>query len=203
MTRQPRAGKAAAIPPDAVTAHRDIRLPMGDDRLFVGSVAKSFRILELLSESGRALTLMELAERSGLGKSATQRAAHTLRVLGYLSQHPETRAYSLSYRMLELTHTVLAEDRVRMVSMPLLEALNNSCGETVNLTRLAGTEVVFIARFPSRHSVSVDPRNRRSATSPSARRCSTAAAGSSGQSTSPLRRLGCRSLGCSSTMVPT
>ena len=133
-----------------------VRLSPGGDRLFVGSVAKSFQILELLCASGRGLTLMELAERSGLGKSACQRAAHTLRVLGYLSQHPDSRAYSLSYRMLELTHTVLAEDRVRMASLPHLEALSHACGETVNLTRLAGTEVVFIARFPSRHSVSVD-----------------------------------------------
>lgn len=181
MTRQPRAGKAAVFPPasgprpgrqtvpraetgaparsgtveDPDAAGRDVR-QSGADRLFIGSVAKSFQILELLSTSGRGLTLMELAERSGLGKSAAQRATHTLRALGYLSQHPESRAYSLSYRMLELTHTVLAEDRVRMASLPHLEALSQACGETVNLTRLAGTDVVFIARFPSRHSVSVD-----------------------------------------------
>ena len=115
---------AAGSDEDAVATERRIRLPIAGDRLFVGAVAKSFQVLELLSASGRGLTLMELAERSGLGKSATQRAAHTLRVLGYLSQHPDTRAYSLSYRMLELTHTVLAEDRVRMASLPHLEALS-------------------------------------------------------------------------------
>ena len=134
----------------------DIEAPDTDDRLFVGSVAKSFQVLELLNEAQGPLTLVEIAHRSGLGKSAAQRATHTLRVLGYLSQHPETRAYALSSKMLEFTHTVLAQDRVRAIALPLLESLNHACGETVNLTRLEGDEVVFIARFPSQHTVSVD-----------------------------------------------
>ena len=144
---------AAGSDEDAVATERRIRLPIAGDRLFVGAVAKSFQVLELLSASGRGLTLMELAERSGLGKSATQRAAHTLRVLGYLSQHPDTRAYSLSYRMLELTHTVLAEDRVRMASLPHLEALSHACGETVNLTRW------LAPKSSSSHAFRVDIRS--------------------------------------------
>lgn len=38
---------------------------------------------------------------------------HTLKLLGYLRQHPATRAYALSGRMLEFGHTVLATDRLR------------------------------------------------------------------------------------------
>ncbi|MGE0315258.1 MAG: IclR family transcriptional regulator [Lautropia sp.] len=128
----------------------------GDDRLFIGSVAKCFRVLELLNASDGPLGLVEIARQSGLGKSAAQRATHTLRELGYLRQHPDTRAYALSSKMLDFTHTVLAQDRVRSVAMPALEALNRHCGETVNLTRLEGEEVVYVARFPSMHAVSVD-----------------------------------------------
>jgi IclR family pca regulon transcriptional regulator len=126
------------------------------DRLFIGSVAKCFAVLELLNEADRPLSLAEIARRSNFGKSAAQRATHTLRVLGYLRQHPDTRAYALSSKMLEFTHTVLAQDRVRSLALPLLEALNRICGETVNLSRLEGSEVVIIARFPSLHAVSVD-----------------------------------------------
>lgn len=129
-------------------------LPGG--RLFIASVAKCFRILELLNERDRPLTFTEIAREVDFDRSAVQRATHTLRVLGYLTQHPSTRAYSLSSKMLDFTHTVLAQDRVRTVAHPLLEALNRESGETVNLTRLEGCEVVFIARFPSAHAVSVD-----------------------------------------------
>ena len=134
---------------------RDDREP-ADDRLFIGSVAKCFRVLELLNESRAPLGLVDIARRSGLGKSAVQRATHTLRVLGYLRQHPDTRAYTLSSKMLEFTHTVLAQDRVRSAALPALEALNRHCRETVNLSRLEGDEVVIVARFPSMHAVSVD-----------------------------------------------
>lgn len=126
------------------------------DRLFIASVAKCFRILELLNERDGPLTFTEIAREVDFDRSSVQRATHTLRVLGYLTQHPSTRAYALSSKMLDFTHTVLAQDRVRAVALPLLEALNRESGETVNLTRLEGCEVVFIARFPSIHAVSVD-----------------------------------------------
>ncbi len=128
------------------------------DRLFIGSVARCFRVLEALSAADRPLALTELVRRVDLDKSAVQRTTHTLRVLGYLRQHPETRAWSLSSKMLAFTDSVLAQDRMREVALPLLGALNRECGETVNLTRLEDTEVVFIARFPSIHAVSVDLR---------------------------------------------
>lgn len=142
--KRPRNSAAASAPPGA------------DNRLFIGSVAKCFRILEILNASDRALTLTEIARRVDFDKSSVQRTTHTLRVLGYLRQHPETRAYALSSKMLEFTHTVQAQDRVRSVARPMLEDLNRECGETVNLTRLEGFDVVYVARYPSVHAVSVD-----------------------------------------------
>ena len=85
-----------------------------------------------------------------------QRLTHTLRILGYIRQHPTPRAYSLSGRMLEFGHTVLATDRLREKAYPFLERLNRRTGETVNLMELEGDEIVYVARFPSLHAVSVD-----------------------------------------------
>lgn len=154
-SNRPRSLAPVARSGPAERTPRDTRKP-DDDRLFVGSVAKCFRVLELLNESTAPMGLVDIARGSGLGKSAAQRATHTLRVLGYLRQHPETRSYALSSKMLEFTHTVLAQDRVRSVALPALEALNRHCRETVNLSRLEGDEVVIVARFPSMHAVSVD-----------------------------------------------
>jgi len=126
------------------------------DRLFIGSVGKCFRVLEALNANGHPLTLTALAAAAGLDRSATQRITHTLGRLGYLRQHPETRTWSLGTRLLEFGHTVLAYDRLRECALPLLEALNRVTGETVNLMELEGLEIVYVARFPSRHAVSVD-----------------------------------------------
>jgi len=126
------------------------------DRLFIGSIGKCFRVLEALGADGQPMTLTALAAASGLDRSATQRITHTLGRLGYLRQHPDTRAWSLGTRLLEFGHTVLANDRLRACALPLLETLNQRTGETVNLMELEGQEIVYVARFPSRHAVSVD-----------------------------------------------
>ena len=127
-----------------------------DHPLFVASVAKAFHLLEALNVAGRAVALTELTALSGMERSAVQRIAHTLKALGYLRQHPVTRAYTLSGRMLEFGHTVLATDRLREKAYPHLETLNRSTGETVNLMEMEGDDIVYVARFPSVHAVSVD-----------------------------------------------
>ncbi len=130
--------------------------PDPTDRLFVGSIGKCFRVLETLGAHGAPMTLTALAAAAGLDRSATQRITHTLGVLGYLRQHPESRAWSLGTRLIEFGHAVLSTDGLREVALPHLDALNRRCGETVNLMELEGHEIVYVARFPSRHAVSVD-----------------------------------------------
>jgi DNA-binding IclR family transcriptional regulator len=97
-----------------------------------------------------------VAHLTGVDRSAVQRITHTLRVLGYLRQDSATRAMRLSGRMLEFGHTVLATNQLRERAQPHLEALNRRTGETVNLMELEGDEIVYVARFPSVHAVSVD-----------------------------------------------
>ncbi|MCL4760312.1 MAG: IclR family transcriptional regulator [Burkholderiales bacterium] len=144
-----RAGKTTKATKDAP--------PIGaDERLFLSSVAKAFKVLEVLSESRSALTLTELVPRVELDKSAVQRLTHTLRVLGYVRHHPGTRAYCLSSRMLEFGYAMQAHDIVRAAAHPVLERLNRETGETINLSFLEGTEVVYVARYSSVHAVNID-----------------------------------------------
>ncbi|MFC4275373.1 IclR family transcriptional regulator [Achromobacter aloeverae] len=128
----------------------------GTDRLFVNSVAKCFRALETFNAAQRPLSLKELTELSGLEKSAAQRLTHTLCILGYLRQHPRTRAYVLSSRLLEFSYSMLVTDLIREAAEPHLRALNLACRETVNLMDLEGNEIVYVLRYPSSHPVSVD-----------------------------------------------
>lgn len=130
--------------------------PEAESALFIGSVAKTFRVLEALNTAGRMVGLTELAASTGLDRSAVQRITHTLRVLGYLRQDAQTRAFQLSGRMLEFGHTMLATDALRQRALPHLEALNHRTTETVNLMELEGEDIVYVARYPSLHAVSVD-----------------------------------------------
>ncbi|QHJ00935.1 helix-turn-helix domain-containing protein [Xylophilus rhododendri] len=155
-------GKAAATGTAPETAEpqaeapQDLLAEFAGDRLFILSVGKCFHLLECMSAAQRALSLGELAQLSGLDKSAAQRLTHTLCKLGYLRQHAQTRAYQLSPRLLEFGHSVLQVDIVREIAEPFLQELNQACRETVNLMELEGRDIVYVLRYPSSHPVSVD-----------------------------------------------
>jgi DNA-binding IclR family transcriptional regulator len=139
------------------TTSSDPLLPAGaDERLFLNSVAKAFRLLEVLSASRTGQSLTELVPRLGMDKSAIQRLTHTLKALGYIRHYPGTRAYCLSSKMLEFGYSMQAHDVVRAVAHPVLEQLSRETGETINLSFLEGTDVVYVARYPSAHAVNVD-----------------------------------------------
>lgn len=148
--RQRRRGTPVPMPPAAEER------PAGDHPLFVGSIAKCFEVLEALNAAARPVALTELAALAKLERSAVQRITHTLRALGYLRQHPQSRAFTIAGRMLDFGHTVLATDPVRAKAYPFLQRLNATTGETVNLMELEGHDIVYVARFPSTHAVSVD-----------------------------------------------
>jgi IclR family pca regulon transcriptional regulator len=126
------------------------------DNLFVGSVGKCFDILEILNEARVPLTLTEIVKISGMNKSTVQRFTHTLKMLGYIAQHPLTRSYILSSKMLRFGETILSTDPVREIAQPHLGKLNQACKETVNLVKLEGRDIIYVSRFSGLHPVSVN-----------------------------------------------
>jgi DNA-binding IclR family transcriptional regulator len=122
----------------------------------VGSVEKAFEILRVLSSAPTPLGLSEVARVSGMGKSAVQRFLHTLTWLGYISQDKETKAYSITARILDLAHSYLGADSIREKATQYLRAVNLETEETVNLTLLDRISVVYLLRYPGFHEISVD-----------------------------------------------
>ena len=127
-----------------------------DARLFVGGLAKGLSLLSAIAKAGRPVSIPEAAALTGFDRSTAQRMLHTLRALGFLRQEEASRRYVLAARVLDLAHGFLQADMLRRVALPFLEDLARRCEETVNLTELDGGDVVYVARFPSRHVVSVD-----------------------------------------------
>lgn len=124
--------------------------------LMVQSVAKAFRVLEGFDAKHPSMTLSQIAERTDLDLSAAQRFAHTLQALGYLSKDPKTRQFGLSVKSLDLANHYIRTSRLVDRAMPLLQHLSKETEETINLTVLDGTMIVFISRFLSRHMLNTD-----------------------------------------------
>ena len=65
--------------------------PASDPAWFVASVEKAFQVLRAFESRQRSLSLTEIADVTGLDKSAVQRFTYTLADLGYLKKDKETR----------------------------------------------------------------------------------------------------------------
>lgn len=128
----------------------------GKSDLFVSSVEKAFKVLELYAETQTEMGLSDVTQHTGMGKSAAQRSLYTLCALGYLTQDLQTKAFRLSEKVLRLVGTPPDIENLKAKAKPILEQANVHYEETINLTLLEGTDVVYVLRFPSKHVLSVD-----------------------------------------------
>ena len=115
------------------------------------------RALTVLLEIGAApesgLTLAACAGILGYSKPTTHRILRTLASRGFLRLDEERGIYTLGLTLLRLGMDFLENLDLRRESLPLLQALADSTGETVHLGVLNGSEVVYIEKVESRHAV--------------------------------------------------
>jgi len=124
-----------------------------EDPLYVRSIEKVFRVLSAFGAGTPTLSLAQVGTLAGVDKSAAQRFTHTLERLGYLHKDAETKRFALTPRSLDLgCHYIRASPLVQR-AMPYLLDLSRTAEESVSLTVLDDTEVVYVVRFISRHMV--------------------------------------------------
>lgn len=121
-----------------------------DDPLFVASLEKGMRVLDAFRDASDSLGLTDIASITGLGKSASQRFIHTWERMGYLIKDPASRRYRLGPRVVELGYFFLRSDRLVSMAAPHLVALRDRCGLAVHMSVLAGTDMIYLLRLPSR-----------------------------------------------------
>ncbi len=119
------------------------------DPLFNDSAQKALAVLEVFGQGRRVLKLAEAAELAGISKASAQRCIHTLEVLGYLQRDRRSTGWGLTPRALGVAHAYLSGYRLIEQATRHLIDLNQATGESVSLSEPDGTEMVFVARFPS------------------------------------------------------
>lgn len=143
-----KSGKATA---DGIEASGEDR-----DPLLVQSVEKAFRVLRAFDGTRPNLSLSQIADEAGLDMSAAQRFTHTLTKLGYLSKDTDTRRFELTVKSLDFGYHYTRASSLVERGMPYLLHLSKETEETVNLTVLDDTDIVFVSRFMSRHVLNND-----------------------------------------------
>lgn len=142
--------KRQPSPPDVAPATLPPEPAAADDPLYVASLEKGVRVLEAFRDAGDSLGLTDIATVTGLGKSAAQRFVHTWERLGYLVKEAASRRYRLGPRVVELGYFFLRSDRLVSMAAPHLVALRDRCGLAVHMSVLAGSDMIYLLRLPSR-----------------------------------------------------
>lgn len=150
--------KTTTLPPSGkmVTARKSgVRWPHSDltrenDNLFVGSIEKAICILYAFSEGHAELRLNEIAEITGLGRSAAQRYTHTLCSLGFLQKVNDGPVYRPAPRLLDMSTIYLGSDPLVEVAKTYLHQAFEAHNETINLSRRQGSDMMFVDRIPGR-----------------------------------------------------
>jgi IclR family KDG regulon transcriptional repressor len=73
----------------------------------INSLQRAFDILDLFDEQTAELGITEIAETLGLHKSTAAGLVYTLEYNGYLGQDPESRKYSLGFKLVERASVLL------------------------------------------------------------------------------------------------
>jgi IclR family pca regulon transcriptional regulator len=126
-----------------------------DARLYVASVGKAMRVLESFERGSPQLSMTEIAELTGLGRSATQRFVYTLHCLGYLRKDPATKLYAVAAKVFGLVHGMIGANAALERSYHVLSQLAKDTRETVSWVELHADEIVVIGNIPSVHLASI------------------------------------------------
>lgn len=118
--------------------------------LYVASLEKAMRILEVFDEGYRRLSLTDMVKLTGLNKSAVQRFLHTWEALGYITRDSKTKQIRLSPKTMSLGYNFLRGERLVEVATPFLLEARERTGNSVYLGTLYDTSIIYLIRLPQR-----------------------------------------------------
>jgi IclR family transcriptional regulator, pca regulon regulatory protein len=114
---------------------------------FVRALAKGLAVIESFDASSPAMTLSDVARRTGLTRGTARRLLLTLVELGYCGF--DGKLFSLRPRALNLGFAYLHSQNLWQLAQPYMVELVERVHESCSIAVLDGTDVVYVARVPT------------------------------------------------------
>lgn len=124
------------------------------ERDYIQSIEKCFTLLVHLSAPDAPFRLEDLTQKTGYNKTTCFRFLKTMCQLGLVEQN--RKSYHLGPAIASLGLKALKGLNLRQTALPLMKGLRDETGETVNLSLLSGTEIIFIERVMSDYLVNTN-----------------------------------------------
>ncbi len=113
----------------------------------IKSVSTALGLLDLVAASRGGARVTDLARQSGLGKAGVSKILSTLAAAGYVRRDPVAHTYFLGYRLIELSTRLIESIDIRRVARPVLEALEETANEVINLASYHNGELIYIDKY--------------------------------------------------------
>ena len=111
---------------------------------YIAGLAKGLSLLECFGMERQKLNVTQIAERTGLSRSAARRYVRTLKFLGYLDT--DEHFYWLTYKVLRFSSAYLSSAYLPKVSQPMLNFLSIKTTLSFSVVVLDEHEVVPVAK---------------------------------------------------------
>ena len=120
---------------------------------FVASFAKGLRVLESFDAKRPRLAIVDVARKTGLDRATARRCLLTLHELGYANF--DGKFFTLTPRVLRLGTGAFAATPLSRIVQPWLDKLSERIGESVSVSILDGSEIVYLARAAQQRVMSI------------------------------------------------
>ncbi|MGH6760866.1 MAG: IclR family transcriptional regulator [Phyllobacterium sp.] len=119
------------------------------DKAFI----KGLRLLETLAASETPRGVTDLATELQFTKSNVHRLLMTLQQQGYVRQIPPHSTYELTTKIWQLGSNVIRRMDLIKVARPAMIKLADKTGETIHLSVLEDTDVVYVDKIEGSHHI--------------------------------------------------
>ncbi|HEY1092774.1 MAG TPA: DNA-binding transcriptional regulator KdgR [Burkholderiaceae bacterium] len=118
----------------------------------VAAVLKVFAILQELSERHET-GISDLSVRLGMPKATVYRFLQSMKSLGYVRQEADSERYGLTMKAFELGAKALQYPDLVDLAKHHMQMLADATGETVHLGTLIDSEIIYVHKIDSRHTL--------------------------------------------------
>ncbi|WP_299362066.1 IclR family transcriptional regulator [uncultured Paracoccus sp.] len=116
------------------------------------ALVKGLRLIELLATSEQARGVTDLAAELEFTKSNVHRLLKTLEAYGFVRQNSQS-TYELTTKVWELGSHVIRRMDLTKIAKPAMTQLAKVTGETIHLSVLDDTDVIYVDKVESAHHI--------------------------------------------------
>lgn len=111
---------------------------------YISGLAKGLKVLDAFWIDRQKLNATQIAQRTGISRTAVRRYLRTLKFLGYL--HSDEHYFWLTYKVLRLSSSYLSSAHLPKIAQPILNILCGQTSLTYSVVILDDDEIIPIAR---------------------------------------------------------